>query len=206
MFWNLFLTLSFYNESKNGAIPPSPIVSCLGRLKDVRRAVPMHFQKTDSLILLVGDRKDELGGSVYYSLYDELGAQVPKPDLDEVKNQIFAITDCIDKGLILSCHDIADGGIATSLSEMTFKNKIGCSVNIESTLSTGKVLFSETGGFVVEITRENFEKVQSVFSSYGLNVFEIGITGGVLININELVELVVKDAKEAWENGLRDKL
>ena len=89
---------------------------------------------------------------------------------------------------------------------MTFKNKIGCSVNIESTLSADKVLFSETGGFVVEITRENFEKVQSVFSSYGLNVFEIGITGGALININELVELAVKGAKEAWENGLRDKL
>ena len=155
---------------------------------------------------MVGERKDELGGSVYYSLHNELGANIPKPNLDESKDQIFAITDCIDKGLVLSCHDIADGGIATSLSEMTFKNKIGCSVNIESTLSTGKVLFSETGGFVVEITRENYEKVHSVFSSYGLNVFEIGITGGALININELVELAVKGAKEAWENGLRDKL
>ena len=198
--------VSFYNESKNGAIPPSPIVGCLGRIKDIQLAIPMCFQKTDSIILMIGERKDELGGSVYYSLHNELGANIPKPNLDESKDQIFAITDCIDKGLVLSCHDIADGGIATSLSEMTFKNKIGCSVNIESALSTGKVLFSETGGFVVEITRENYEKVHSVFSSYGLNVFEIGITGGALININELVELSVKDAKEAWENGLRDKL
>jgi phosphoribosylformylglycinamidine synthase len=73
--------VSFYNESKNGAIPPSPIVSCLGRLKDVNKTVPAHFQNTDSAILMIGERKNELGGSVYYSLYNELGANVPKPNL-----------------------------------------------------------------------------------------------------------------------------
>ncbi|MBT4635910.1 MAG: phosphoribosylformylglycinamidine synthase subunit PurL, partial [Candidatus Marinimicrobia bacterium] len=147
--------VSFYNESKNGAIPPSPIVSCLGRLKNVNKAVPMHFQKNDSVILMIGDRKDELGGSVYYSLYNELGARVPKPDLDEVKNQIFAVTDCIDQGLFLSCHDIADGGVASAISEMTFGNSIGCNVKIESDLSPDKILFSETGGFILEILPKN---------------------------------------------------
>ena len=58
--------VSFYNESKNGAIPPSPIVSCLGRIKDIRHSISMHFQKTDSIVLMVGERKNELGGSVYY--------------------------------------------------------------------------------------------------------------------------------------------
>ena len=198
--------VSFYNESKNGAIPPSPIVSCLGRLKDVSRAVLMHFQKSGSVILLVGERKDELGGSVYYSLYDELGAQVPKPNLDEVKNQIFAITDCIDQGLLFSCHDISDGGIASALAEMTFGNSIGCKVNLESDLSPTKILFSETGGFVAEISRGNIEKVQSVFSNYALDVFEIGTTGGESIHINEVVDLAVVDAREVWTNGLRDKL
>ena len=122
--------VSFYNESKNGAIPPSPIVSCLGRLKDVNKTVPAHFQNTDSAILMIGERKNELGGSVYYSLYNELGANVPKPNFEEVKNQIFALTDCIDDGLVSSCHDIADGGLASALAEMTFGNGIGCNVKI----------------------------------------------------------------------------
>ncbi len=198
--------VSFYNESKNGAIPPSPIVSCLGRLKNVNKAVPMHFQKNDSVILMIGERKDELGGSVYYSLYNELGARVPKPDLDEVKNQIFAVTDCIDQGLFLSCHDIADGGVASAISEMTFGNSIGCNVKIESDLSLDKILFSETGGFILEILPKNINALKSVFSNYGLDVFEIGTTGGESININEAVDLAVFNARVAWRNGLRDKL
>ena len=198
--------VSFYNESKNGAIPPSPIVSCLGRIKDVNKAVPAHFQNSDSVVLMVGDRKDELGGSVYYSLFNELGSNLPKPELEEVKHQIFALTDCIDDGLVLSCHDIADGGIASALAEMTFGNSLGCNVKIESYLSPDKILFSETGGFILEILPKNINALKSVFSNYGLDVFEIGTTGGESININEAVDLAVFNAREAWRNGLRDKL
>ena len=198
--------VSFYNESKNGAIPPSPIVSCLGRLKNVNSAVSMHFQQSNSVLLMVGERKDEMGGSVYYSLYNELGAQVPKPDLDEVRDQIFAITDCIDQGLLLSCHDIADGGIASALAEMTFGNNIGCKVYIENDLTLTKILFSETSSFVAETSRENIEKVQSIFLGHGVCAFEIGTTGGETIDINEAVNLAVVNAKEAWTSGLRDKL
>ena len=198
--------VSFYNESKNGAIPPSPIVSCLGLLKDVNRAITMHFQQSDSVLLMIGDRKNELGGSVYYSLFDELGANVPKPNLEEVKNQIFALTDCIDGGFILSCHDIADGGVASALAEMTFGVNIGCNVKIESELSTDKILFSETGGFILEVLPKNVDAVKSVFSNYGLGVFDIGTTGDDLIGISGVVDIDTNKTKEAWANGLREKL
>jgi phosphoribosylformylglycinamidine synthase len=198
--------VSFYNESKNGAIPPSPIVSCLGRLKDVNKTVPAHFQKADSVLLMIGERKNELGGSVYYSLHDELGANMPKPDFEEVKNQIFPLTDCIDDGQVLSCHDIADGGIASAISEMTFGNGIGCNVKIENDISTDKILFSETGGFVCEVSPENVESVQSVFANYGLDAIQIGSTGGDKIQLNGVVDILVSEAKEAWTNGLRNKL
>lgn len=198
--------VSFYNESKNGAIPPSPIVSCLGRIKDVNKTVPAHFQNSDSVILMVGDRKDELGGSVYYSLFNELGSNLPKPDLEEVKHQIFALTDCIDDGLVLSCHDIADGGVASAISEMTFGNSIGCNVKIESDLSPDKILFSETGGFILEILPKNINALKSVFSNYGLDVFEIGSTGGRLIEINGIANISVSEAKDLWTNGLRKLL
>ena len=198
--------VSFYNESKNGAIPPSPIVSCLGRLKDVNKTVPAHFQKSDSIILMVGERKDELGGSVYYSVFDQLGANIPKPNLEEMKNQIFALTDCIDDGLVLSCHDISDGGVASALSEMTIGNGIGCDVNIDSNLQTDKILFSETGGFVLEVSSENVGAISTTFSKYELDVFHIGNTGGIIIQLNSVLDMYVFDAKEAWTNGLREKL
>ena len=198
--------VSFYNESKSGAIPPSPILSCLGRFKDVNKAVPGHFQKLDSVVLMIGERKNELGGSVYYSLYDEMGANVPKPNLEEVKNQIFALTDCIDDGLVLSCHDISDGGVASTLAEMTFGNDIGCDINIDSNLLNEKLLWSETGGFILEISLENVDGIKTIFSHVELDVYEIGKTVGNLIQINNVVGLTVNKAKEAWTNGLRQKL
>ena len=198
--------VSFYNESKGGAIPPSPILSCLGRFKDVNKAVPSHFQKLDSVVLMIGERKNELGGSVYYSLYNKMGANVPKPNLEEVKNQIFALTDCIDGGLVLSCHDIADGGIASALAEMTFGNDIGCDINIDSNLLNQKLLWSETGGFILEISLENLDEINTIFSHVELDVYEIGKTIGNLIQINNVIGLTVNKAKESWTNGLREKL
>ena len=199
--------VSFYNESKSGAIPPSPIVSCLGRIQDVNKIIPMHFQKSDSIILMVGERKDELGGSVYYSLYNELGINLPRPDLKEVKNQIFALNNCIEKQLVLSCHDIADGGIASAVAEMTFGNEIGCDIKIINDLRTDKTLFSETGGFVLELSINNIEVAQSIFSNYGIELIKIGSTNnsGVMI-FNNVVKLSVKKVKDAWTNGLREKL
>ena len=199
--------VSFYNESKSGAIPPSPIVSCLGRIQDVNKIIPMHFQKSDSIILMVGERKDELGGSVYYSLYNELGINLPMPDLKEVKNQIFALNNCIEKQLVLSCHDIADGGIASAVAEMTFGNEIGCDIKIINDLRTDKTLFSETGGFVLELSINNIEAAQSIFSNYGIELIKIGSTNnsGVMI-FNSVVKLSVKKVKDAWTNGLREKL
>ena len=199
--------VSFYNESKNGAIPPSPIVSCLGRLKDVNKTVPAHFQNTDSAILMIGERKNELGGSVYYSLYNELGANVPKPNFEEVKKQIFALTDCIDDGLVSSCHDIADGGLASALAEMTFGNGIGCNVKIESNLSMDKLLFSETGGFILEVSKENMYLIQNLFSDRSISVYDIGVTTPQkFLKMNELIMLPISKARDAWKNGLRDKL
>ena len=199
--------VSFYNESKSGAIPPSPIVSCLGRIQDVNKTIPMHFQKSDSILLMVGQRKDELGGSVYYSLYNELGTNLPKPDLKEAKNQIFALNNCIEKRLILSCHDIADGGVASAVAEMTFGNEIGCDVKIINDLRTDTILFSETGGFILELSINNMEAVQSIFSHHGIELIKIGSTNDSRAMVfNSVVKLSVKHAKDAWTNGLREKL
>ena len=199
--------VSFYNESKTGAIPPSPIVSCLGRIKDVNKTVPMHFQQTDSVILMIGERKDELGGSMYYNLYGELGAHVPQPDLEEVKKQIFALTDCIDDGIVFSCHDIADGGVVSAIAEMTFGNGIGCDVNIRSDLPNDKILFSETGGFILEVSMGNMHFVQRLFSDRSIPVYDIGVTTPQqFLKMNELIMLPISKARDAWKNGLREKL
>ena len=156
---------------------------------------------------MVGKRKDELGGSLYYNLFGELGANVPSPDLNEVKDQIYAITDCIDNRLIESCHDISDGGIAIALSEMTFENNIGCSVNIPGELSTEKLLFSETGGFIIEVEDSKTENVNKIFNKYNISLELIGETSkDQQLIINDAINIEVEEMKNLWTNGLRDKI
>jgi phosphoribosylformylglycinamidine synthase len=198
--------VSFYNESKNGSIPPSPIVSCLGKLKNVKKAIGMSFLRSNSNLILVGKRKSEMGGSAYYHLKNKFDTSLPKPDLDEVRRQIFALTDCIEEQLILSCHDISDGGLGVALSEMAFENNIGFKIYMDENLRFDEILFSETGGFIMEVDSNKLETVFKTFSKYSVELFTIGKTGGDSLMINDLLNVTLQKAKDAWENGLNSKL
>ena len=135
-----------------------------------------------------------------------MGSDLPKPDLHEVKNQIYALTDCIDNNRVLSCHDISDGGIAVALAEMTFNNNIGCKVSIECNLRVDETLFSETGGFLLEASDENLDNITKCFSEYDLEVFVIGKTVSNNIMINDALNISIEQGRDAWENGLTNKL
>lgn len=199
--------VSLYNESNGKSIAPSPIIGCLGKIDDISKIVNKNFKLSESIILMVGERKDELGGSAFYQLHDELGANVPKPNLKEKEKEFYAVLESMDDNLVLSCHDISNGGIAIALAEMCFKNNIGCKINLEGKMEEYKKLFSETSGFILEVRPENLEKIKMIFEKNNAKVFEIGKTvDNGLISINESVNLEIKKAKQAWQNGLREKL
>jgi phosphoribosylformylglycinamidine synthase len=90
---------------------------------------------------------------------------------------------------------------------MTFGNEIGCDVKIINNLRTDTILFSETGGFILELSMNNMEAVQSIFSHHGIELIKIGSTNDSRAMVfNSVVKLSVKHAKDAWTNGLREKL
>jgi phosphoribosylformylglycinamidine synthase len=196
--------VSLYNESKQGAIPASPMISCLGSMPDAHKAISSHLQQVGSSLILVGERKDECGGSVYYSLFNELGANVPQPDLDKIASQIHGVIDAIQLGLVLSAHDISEGGVAVALAEMSFKNEIGFNIQIPGDLADDKKLFSETGGFILEVANENVAKIQALFKT---PVYVIGNTVmGSRMQMQNCIDLPVGQAKKVWEEGLRGRL
>jgi phosphoribosylformylglycinamidine synthase len=199
--------VSFYNESKMGAIPPSPIVSCLGRMADVNKAITSGFKEAHSTIILIGERNNELGGSTYYSLFGELGKNIPKPDLAGVEAEIWALTDLIDSGLLRAAHDISDGGIAIALAEMSFENEIGFEIEIEQDMRTDQWLFSQTGGFILEVDNINLPAIISIMSDYGIPVTELGKTTTHQVMVfGSVIHMSLARAKDCWTNGLRDKL
>jgi len=199
--------VSLYNESKQGAIPPSPMISCLGSMPDASKAVASHFQQVGSYLILVGERKDECGGSAYYNLWDKLGENIPKPDLTHIAREIHAIIDAIQQTLILSAHDISDGGMAVALAEMSFKNQIGCQVKLVSELSDDKLLFSETGGFVLEVAKEKLSDLKKWLTTCQVPFFMLGqTTHEAVLRLQTCIDLPIPLAKNTWENGLREKL
>ena len=199
--------VSFYNESKNGAIPASPMISCLGILTNINKTLTLHFKQTDSLVIMIGERKNECGGSAYYSLFNELGANLPKPNLKTIAAEINVIIDAINDNLLLAAHDISDGGIAIALAKMSFENEIGVNVNIKGSLPNNIKLFSETGGFALEITKEKLTLFEKLCKRYKIPLEIIGqTTNDKRIKLQSCIDISIDKAKECWHNGLREKL
>ncbi|HFS7659610.1 TPA: phosphoribosylformylglycinamidine synthase subunit PurL [Legionella pneumophila] len=199
--------VSLYNESVKGAIPPSPMISCLGTLPDIDFAITFDFKKSDSLLILIGERKDECGGSVYYQLHNELGSNVPKPDLSLFNREIHAVSSAIQHGLVNAAHDVSEGGVAVALAEMSFKNSLGVAVQINGELSIDKLLFGETGGFILEIDKQYKAAFDKLVTQYQVPYMVIGhTTEQPVLQMNSVINLPVEEARQAWENGLRERL
>ncbi|CZG77544.1 phosphoribosylformylglycinamidine synthase subunit PurL [Legionella pneumophila] len=199
--------VSLYNESVKGAIPPSPMISCLGTLPDIGFAITFDFKKSDSLLILIGERKDECGGSVYYQLHNELGSNVPKPDLSLFNREIHAVSSAIQHGLVNAAHDVSEGGVAVALAEMSFKNSLGVAVQINGELSADKLLFGETGGFILEIDKQHKAAFDKLVTQYQVPYMVIGhTTEQPVLQMNSVINLPVEEARQVWENGLRERL
>ncbi|HAU1005261.1 TPA: phosphoribosylformylglycinamidine synthase subunit PurL [Legionella pneumophila] len=199
--------VSLYNESVKGAIPPSPMISCLGTLPDIDFAITFDFKKSDSLLILIGERKDECGGSVYYQLHNQLGSNVPKPDLSLFNREIHAVSSAIQHGLVNAAHDVSEGGVAVALAEMSFKNSLGVAVQINGELSADKLLFGETGVFILEIDKQHKAAFDKLVTQYQVPYMVIGhTTEQPVLQMNSVINLPVEEARQAWENGLRERL
>ncbi|MDP7179830.1 MAG: phosphoribosylformylglycinamidine synthase subunit PurL [Candidatus Woesearchaeota archaeon] len=204
--------VSFYNESVTGkSIDPSPIIACLGVLEDYSKSITMKIKKPSSTIFMVGQRKDELGGSVYYLTNNEIGKNIPIIDFKNERAMIYSIIDSIENELLLSCHDISDGGLITSISEMILggeaDGKIGVKIDLNfSDLRPDKSLFSETSGFVFEVEDKNVEEVEKIFKKHDLEIIKIGNTidhNKLTINKDgkNIINLKINELKQAWTTG-----
>ena len=208
--------VSFYNESKSGtSVDPSPMVACVGIMEDYSKAITPRLKNEGSSLFLVGERKDELGGSVYYDLHSELGACVPKTDFEKEKHMIHAVIDAVGDGLITACHDISDGGLLACIAEMVLggeaDGRIGAEINADfSALPLSRILFSESSGFVMECAKGREKELNDLFVSYDLHLIALGKTRGnsltVMKNDKEAVRLPTEKMREAWTSGFTEAL
>jgi phosphoribosylformylglycinamidine synthase len=212
--------VSFYNEAPAGSVDPSPVIACVGIIKDVDKAVTQELKKPDDRLYLIGPRFDELGGSEYYkTIFEATGANVPVVRFDLERSMIYAVIDAIDKGLVNACHDISNGGLAATVAEMAltrpahfgFELDLDKAAQPEPGMRTDKILFSESAGFVIEAKQGSEKKLEAVLKGYGLDVMDIGkVTKARKIVMNRagktVMEMDLDDAKKAWTTGLAEAM
>ena len=112
-------------------IPSSLLISALGQMADVNRAVTMDLKKACNRLLLIGNTFDELGGSHFALVNNLAGGNVPRVNLKLAPQTFNAMHRAISSGLIESCHDLSEGGLAVSAAEMAFAGGLGISLNLK---------------------------------------------------------------------------
>jgi len=180
--------VSFYNQGESGkAIPPSPVIACVGVVDDFSVCRSITWKEEGNAVYYIGEPLDELGGSEYYrTIYRTLGANVPKADFMRERNQIRAVIEMHSLGWVSACHDTGQGGLLTALAEMTIRGagegRLGLRVDLDELGRTGlppeKILFSETGGFVLELSQCTERDVLALCARNRVELYRLGLLDG----------------------------
>jgi phosphoribosylformylglycinamidine (FGAM) synthase-like enzyme len=200
----------YTSHGRHIVIPPTLLISALGRVPDVRRCVTMDFKEPGNLLFLVGATKSEMGGSHYNLVTGFALGEVPRVDLDVAPRLFQTLHTAIQSGLIRACHDLSEGGLATALAEMAFAGGIGADVTElrGGPLPDEATLFSEsTTRFVVEVKPENAAAMQELFAGLPLTPLGRTVKEPRLRIVGAKGEWVVwtnlAELKEAWQKPLR---
>jgi len=172
-------------------IPPTLLVSAMSIVDDIDKCVTMDLKRAGNLLFVVGRTSNELGGSHYYKEHGHTGANVPRLDLTLAPQIAGRIASAIADGLVASCHDCSEGGLAVALAEMAFAGGLGIEAGLRSLPKskdcsrTDAQLFSESNSrYIVEVTPENFD----AFAKRMLN-----LPFGQIGTVTEAPRLVIKD-------------
>ncbi len=206
------LNNEFRSRDRLIGIPHTLLISAMGVMDDVNRAVTMDFKRSGDLIYIIGTTFPELGGSEYYALQGLVGSRAPKVDAAAARGLMNRLSLAISRGLVAACHDCSDGGIGVAVAEMAFAGGLGASIELKS-VPLGEnidrddfILFAESNSrFLVEVDPKNqvtfertvrgatFAQIGKVNSSRNLRI----------VGRKAVTRVGIADLKEAWQRPLR---
>ncbi len=203
---------SLYNESPLGPVTPTLLITAIGIIPNIQFTTSMDLKAPGNLLYIIGDTFNELGGSEYYKLKGYLGASVPKVKGAKAKRTFRAVTKAIDLGLIKSCHDLSEGGLAVAAAEMAFAGGYGLELDLGKV--PGKalerndfVLFSESNSrFLIEVSETDRQEFEALMK--GKTCAKIGkVTKDEKLLIHGLNQKIIVDAslaelRRSWKRTL----
>ncbi len=174
--------VSFYNQTGTVAILPTPVIGVLGVIDDVRTRTPMSFDRAGLDLYLLGETENHLAGSEWAYMHNQRGGVAPIADLQREMRLINLLVAGRTKKIFSAAHDLSQGGLSATLTEMVLRYNTGATIQLEN---VGLALLSETPGrVVVAIDPTQTEALTQEASSQKIALTKIGTTGGDALVIN----------------------
>ena len=169
--------VSFYNSTGDVAIHPTPVVGVLGVIDDVERRTPQAWSADGEAIYLLGDTRDEFGGSEWaHVIHGHLGGLPPAVDLAHERVLAEVLVAGSRDGMISAAHDVSEGGVATTLVEMALRSGTGARLWVPDGIDPFVHLFSESAGrAVVVVPRSEEQRFTAMCAARGLTAERIGV-------------------------------
>ena len=216
------LNNEYTHEGRSLAIPPTLLISAIGIVPNVRAAVTMDLKTAGNVLYILGTTRNELGGSLWAEVNGQSGGRAPRVDLDRGPGLFRALHEVMRQGLVRSCHDLSEGGLAVAIAEMALAGGLSVTVDLARVPRDADasdpfvLLFSESPSrFVLEVEPDDCVRVEQLLNPWPLGrLGEVGpgqdatARGVPRLQIARpdgsiAVELPLDVLKEAWQRPLR---
>ena len=204
---------SMKNDYRHGkwriSVPPTLLVSAVGRMEDASRAMTSDFKSEGDAIYLLGETKDELGASEFYAMKGQLGANVPRVDFRRNLLLYGKLERAIKRRLLSSCHDLSEGGLAVALAECCIAGGLGAEAELSPAagrLSPHQLLFSESSGrFVVSVRKKDEKKFrQAMRGAAFARIGQVSGNGALSASLNgaRLASVPLASLSSSWKKTM----
>jgi len=202
--------VSFYNETPETAVYPTPVLGVVGVLDDVRRHCTVGFKQAGDVILLLGDSYNDLGGTEYLKRHHgRVTGRPPALDLEREKGVQAVCLEAVRQGLAASAHDCSDGGLAVALAECCIWGKTGAKVAVpQGEARLDAQLFGESPSrIILSATAANAAKIEELAARRGVSIHALGEVGGDTLVVEaqgkERISARVSEMERIWRGSIR---
>ena len=190
--------VSFYNQTKDKGIKPTPSIGGVGLIKDYKKMINMSFKETGNIVLVIGKTEGHIDQSVFArNILDEKNGPPPEINLFNEKNNGETLLKMIDNNLIKSAHDVSLGGIMTAIAKMCIKGNKGIKIKKPKYLINEMEYFfaEDQGRYIVEVDIKDFKKVTDILNKNAVHFDEVGSITEKELYINDKTKVTIDELR-----------
>jgi len=197
--------VSFYNQTKEEGIKPTPSIGGVGLIKDYNKMITMDFKEVDNIVLVIGKTEGHIDQSLFArNILDEKNGPPPEINLFNEKNNGETLLKLIDAGYIKSAHDVSIGGIITAVSKMCIKGNKGINLKKPKYLINEiEYYFAEDQSrYIIEVNKNSLKKVTDILVKNAVHFDELGTINEDQLFINEKTKVTIDELRTSNTNWL----